>query len=83
MDNYTHKNCFRKYSGSSTGMEEKLVVDGIKELFEKYEIEINEIVNDGYSRAYYALIENFDWYIKKWQCLNHLLKNSKGKLYDL
>lgn len=51
-----HFNCFRNYSGSSTGMESFMAVKGVKELKENHEIEVNEIINDGDSRSYNALI---------------------------
>ena len=60
-----------------------MAVKGVQYLKDNYNVEVNEIINDGDSRAYNALLEAFDWFIKKYYCINHLLKNLKGHLIEL
>lgn len=42
-------------------MESFLAVNGVKQIKDKYDIEINEIINDGDSRSYNALLLSCSW----------------------
>ena len=47
-------------------MEPTMAVKGVTFIKDNYDIEINEIINDGDSRSYNALLTNCTWFIKKY-----------------
>lgn len=62
-------------------MESELALRLVKKLDEEYNINAIEVISDGDTKAYNTLVKNCDWYIKKWNCLNHMIKNSTSNLY--
>ena len=39
-----HKNCYKNYEGTSTGMESELAVRGVREISEEYDADCDEIL---------------------------------------
>lgn len=64
-------------------MEQELVVQLVGDLNKKHDLHVIEIISDGDTKAYNALRNHFKWYIHKWNCLNHLIKNSSNRLHEL
>lgn len=71
--------CNANWSGSSTGMESAIVVEGFKHCADKG-IRFHKFIGDGDSSTYKTLrdlrlYQNPDVYIDKYDCCNHLVKN--------
>ena len=78
-----HENCYKNYEGPSTGMEQDLAVKLIRDLNKNHDQHVLAVISDGDTKAYNALRNNFKWYIQKWNCLNHLIKNASNRMYEL
>ena len=78
-----HSNCYKNYEGSSQGMESELALKAVKSVSEKFGLHLTEFVSDGDSSSFKKVRENVEWFVRKLNCINHLLKNSKLRLIEL
>lgn len=76
-----HK-CTKNHSGSSTSMEQAILVDGFKNSIRDRNLIYNILIADGDSSTYKSILESRpypDIPIQKIECTNHLLRNYNGK----
>ena len=81
--NKPHENCHKNFNGSSTAMEPELALRAVKYVEEIHNLHLTEFIGDGDSSSFKHVRENVDWFMKKLNCINHLLRNSKRKLIEL
>jgi len=60
FQNKNHENCFKNYSGSSSGMEAFLALNGVKNILNKYNMHVSEFIADGDSSSFKNISENVD-----------------------
>lgn len=75
--------CNKNYSGSSTGMEADVIVEGFKEC-ETQGARFDKLIADGDSNTYKVIQDlriytNPDVFVDKYDCVNHLRKNYRKK----
>jgi len=81
--NVGNHRCFKNYVGTSQGMESEMAIRGVQYLAEQFDLHCDCAILDGDSNTFKKLRDNFDWTIIKKECLNHLMKNYKGRLLEL
>ncbi|XP_037047882.1 uncharacterized protein LOC119082468 [Bradysia coprophila] len=86
-EHYDHE-CNINYVGPSTGMEPKLVVDGLKECEQKFGIRIHRLIGDGDSSVISEVLksniyQNPSLKTDKIECSNHVEQNTRGHLRKL
>ncbi|GBP66326.1 hypothetical protein EVAR_77944_1 [Eumeta japonica] len=77
--------CFKNYSGSSTGMETDIIVEGFKQSIETHNLIYGRLISDGDSSTYNKILQirpyqNEGITVEKVECRNHLLRNFCNKL---
>lgn len=77
-----HK-CYRNFSGSSTGMEQQMIVEGFSQSVDKYGLLYRYYIGDGDSSVYSRLIESGFRYVVKLECANHIVRCLSDKLHKL
>ncbi|KAK5639603.1 hypothetical protein RI129_012095 [Pyrocoelia pectoralis] len=79
--------CYKNWSGTSTGMEAAIIVEGFKNSVNMYGIKYIKLVGDGDSSVYRKLREVMPYgpgiMIQKIECKNHILRNYINKLKEL
>ncbi|CAB3257779.1 unnamed protein product [Arctia plantaginis] len=76
-----HK-CTKNHSGSSTSMEQAILVEGFKNSIKDRNLIYNILIADGDSSTYKSILESRpypDIPIQKIKCTNHFLRNYNGK----
>ncbi|KAL0852581.1 hypothetical protein ABMA27_016931 [Loxostege sticticalis] len=76
-----HK-CSKNHSGSSTSMEQSILVEGFKNSIRERNLIYKTLIADGDSSTYKSILESRpypDIPIQKIECTNHLLRNYNGK----
>ena len=79
-------NCFKNWSGSSSGMEADILVDGFFQSVPMYGLKFSKFIGDGDSNFYKKILDSRPYTnmsIEKIECKNHLLRNACNKLKDL
>lgn len=79
-----HK-CYRNYAGSSTGMEQTIIVEGFNKSEEEYGIRYKYVVGDGDSSVYTRILENVSYgrYVIKLECANHVTRAFTSNLHKI
>ena len=75
--------CNKNYSGSSTGMEAEIILEGFAKSLSMYGVKYTRFVGDGDSSVYRKLLEYAPYApnkIQKIECKNHLLRNFSNNL---
>lgn len=78
--------CFKNYSGSSTGMESTIIVEGFKRSIVDHGVIYNKFVADGDSSTYKKILDSRPYgnlTVEKIECKNHLLRNYCNSLEKL
>lgn len=76
-----HK-CTKNHAGSSTSMEQAILVEGFKNSIQERNLIYKTLIADGDSSTYKCILESRpypDIPIQKIECTNHLLRNYNGK----
>ncbi|CAH2092100.1 unnamed protein product [Euphydryas editha] len=74
--------CHKNHSGSSTSMEQSILVEGFKVSIAERNLIYSTLIADGDSSTYKNILESRpypDVSIQKIECTNHLLRNYNGK----
>ncbi|XP_031357002.1 uncharacterized protein LOC116180949 isoform X2 [Photinus pyralis] len=78
--------CYKNWSGTSTGMEAAIIVEGFQKSIDMYGIKYTQLVGDGDSSVHRKLIEAMPYgqstVIQKIECKNHILRNYINKIRD-
>lgn len=75
--------CFKNFTGSSSGMESEILVEGFKNSVEMYNVIYGRVIADGDSSTYSRILEERpykDVTVEKIECRNHILRNMCNKL---
>jgi putative phage-type endonuclease len=75
--------CFKNYTGSSTGMEAQIILEGFREIERTSQLRPLRYIADGDSNTYYTLVNQIPLWgcrIEKIECINHILKNLRKNL---
>ncbi|KAH9637625.1 hypothetical protein HF086_007339 [Spodoptera exigua] len=75
--------CYKNYSGSSTGMESNLLLEGFKQSISMHNVIYERMVADGDSSTYKKILEGRpypDCTVEKVECKNHIFRNMCKKL---
>lgn len=78
--------CTKNHFGSSTSMEQAILVEGFKCSIQERNLIYNVLIADGDSSTYKSILESRpypDVPIQKIECTNHLLRNYNGKNMQL
>lgn len=78
--------CFRNYSGSSTGMESEILLEGFKQSIPMHNIIYERMVADGDSSTYKKILEGRPYSnctVEKVECKNHIFRNMCKKLKSI
>lgn len=78
--------CFMNYSGPSSGMEAKIIVEGFKRSLQDHGVIFNQFVADGDASTYKKILDARpygDLIVEKIECKNHLLRNYCNALVKL
>lgn len=79
--------CYKNWSGSSTGMEADIIVEGFRKSVEMHGVMYGRFIGDGDSNLYKKLIScaryGPQYVILKIECKNHLIRNYVNKLKEL
>jgi hypothetical protein len=77
--------CYRNYEGTSTGMEQHIIVDGFRASEEMHGVRFKYMIGDGDSSVY-ARVQKGVRYgrrVVKLECANHMVRCYTDKLYRL
>lgn len=79
--NVDHR-CYANWTGPPGGMEGVIIVEGFKEVFEKYNIKFTKVIGDDDSTVFRKIKEEVPYgtQIEKLNCANHATKNLKKAL---
>lgn len=77
--------CHKNFSGSSTGMESDILVDGFRKSLELYGLKYLNFIGDGDSSVHTMINKSFPYRekVSKVECRNHLLRNLRKKVKEL
>jgi len=77
--------CHKDFDGPSTGMEQEIIVEGFKTVYEEHKVLINEYLGDGDSSTMARIRErcSFGYRVKKIPCKNHAVRVYVHHLYGL
>lgn len=80
-----HK-CFKNWEGTSTSMEPDIIVEGFHQSMPIHNVIYNKLISDGDSSVMKKLLlakpYGPDVFIKKIECLNHILRNYCNRILD-
>ncbi|XP_063389246.1 uncharacterized protein LOC134675025 [Cydia fagiglandana] len=79
-------NCFKNYSGPSTGMESEILVEGFKRSIDMHNLIYGRLISDGDANTYAKILQTRPYKnhtVEKIECRNHLLRNMCNKLAAL
>lgn len=80
-----HK-CHKNHIGSSTSMEQSIIVEGFKTSMARQNVIYGTLIADGDASTYKKILEcrpYLNHQVQKIECTNHLLRNYYGKLLNL
>lgn len=79
--------CYKNWTGTSTGMESDIIVDGFCQSIETHTLIYNNLIGDGDSSVIKKLrmIKPYgnDILVQKIECTNHILRNYSTRIRDL
>lgn len=78
--------CYKNYTGSSTGMESTILIEGFKCSIDMHNLIYGRMVSDGDSSTYNKLLQCRPYphlTVEKIECRNHILRNLCNKLENL
>lgn len=80
--------CFKNWSGTSTSMEADIIVEGFCQSVLVHNLIYDKLIGDGDSSVMKKLTlakpyANYDIYIKKIECMNHILRNYCNRIVDI
>lgn len=79
--------CFKNWDGTSTSMEVNIIVEGFRQSIPMHNIIYDKIIGDGDSSVTkkFLLAKPYgqDVYIKKIECMNHILRNYLNRIVDI
>ncbi|KAL5237597.1 hypothetical protein ACI65C_005007 [Semiaphis heraclei] len=79
--------CFRNYDGSSTGMEQDIIVEGFRQSLEQHGLMYKYYIGDGDSSVYARIVEKVSYGrdVIKLECANHITPqvHSRGPSWHL
>lgn len=78
--------CFRNYSGSSTGMESTIIAEGFKQSVDMHGLVYGRFIADGDSSTYAKILETRPYpsvTVEKLGCKNHILRNFSNKMVNV
>ncbi|CAH2088998.1 unnamed protein product [Euphydryas editha] len=81
----SHK-CFKNHTGSSTSMEQSVIVEGFKTSLARQNVIYGTLIADGDASTYKKIFESRpypNYQVQKIECSNHLLRNYSGKIINL
>nr|CAD7203603.1 unnamed protein product [Timema douglasi] len=79
-----HK-CYKNYQGTSTGIEQAILVQGFRESARMHNLRYKYIVSDGDSSTYAKIQHNVTYgrQVIKLECANHMVRNYTDKLHKI
>lgn len=81
-----HK-CYKNWEGTSTSMEADIIVEGFRQSMSMHNLIYNKLIGDGDSSVMKKLLltkpYGSDVYIKKIECINHILRNYCNRIMDI
>ncbi|XP_063232518.1 uncharacterized protein LOC134536644 [Bacillus rossius redtenbacheri] len=79
-----HK-CYKNYKGTSTGMEQEIIVQGFKESESMHGVRYLYIISDGDSSSYLKIQRGVSYgrHVVKLECANHMIRNYTSKLHAI
>lgn len=81
-----HK-CFKNWEGTSTSMEADIIVEGFRQSMSMHNVIFNKLIGDGDSSVMkkLSLAKPYgpDIFIKKIECVNHILRNYCNRIVDM
>lgn len=78
--------CYKNYSGSSTGMESDILLEGFRQSIPMYNIIYERMIADGDSSTYKKILEGRPYpncTVEKVECKNHIFRNICKKLRNI
>lgn len=78
--------CLRNHVGSSSSMEQSVIVEGFKTSVARQNIIYGTLIADGDASTYKKILESRpypNYQVSKIECTNHLLRNYCGKILNL
>lgn len=79
--------CFKNWDGASTAMEADIIVEGFRQSIPMHNIIYNKLIGDGDSsvtkKLFLAKPYGHDVFVKKIECMNHILRNYLNRIVDL
>lgn len=75
--------CYKNWNGSSTAMEADVIVEGFKQAESTHGVRYMRMIGDGDSSVLnqvHMRVTEWGSYVKKIECVNHVLKNYRSKL---
>jgi len=79
--------CFKNWDGTSTAMEADIIVEGFRQSIPMHNIIYNKLIGDGDSsvtkKLFLAKPYGRDIFVKKIECMNHILRNYLNRIVDL
>lgn len=78
--------CFKNWSGSSSGMEADIIVEGFSNSVSMHGVKYAKVVGDGDSNVYKKVLDANPYHnirIEKIECKNHLLRNACNRLQSI
>jgi len=79
--------CFKNWDGTSTAMEADIIVEGFRQSIPMHNIIYNKLIGDGDSsvtkKLFLAKPYGRDVFIKKIECMNHILRNYLNRIVDI
>lgn len=79
--------CFKNWNGTSSAMEADIIVEGFRQSIPMHNIIYNKLIGDGDSsvtkKLFLAKPYGRDVFVKKIECMNHILRNYLNRIVDL
>lgn len=78
--------CFKNHTGSSSSMEQCVIVEGFKTSVARQNVIYGTLIADGDASTFKKILESrpySDYQVQKIECVNHLLRNYCGKIINI
>lgn len=78
--------CFKNWTGSSSGMEADIIVEGFSKSIDMYGLKYARFIGDGDSNVYKKILDSSPYLnltVEKFECKNHLLRNMCNKVKEI
>ncbi|KAL4718598.1 hypothetical protein ACJJTC_018073 [Scirpophaga incertulas] len=78
--------CYKNHTGSSTSMEQSVIVEGFKTSIARQNVIYGTLIADGDASTFKKILESRpypNYQVNKIECTNHLLRNYCGKILNV